>query len=209
LTLVQNFPIVTELKADGKPFTEREARVVYVGGISPERGMREMVEAMSLVRPELKARMTLIGGVRPGFEKTLAQTPGWNLVDYLGPLGRQEVAEQLSRSIAGMVLFLPFRNHVEAQPSKMFEYMSAGLPVIASDFEHWRTIMDPVGCGWNLDPSDPRAIAGAIETAIENRAASEAKGRAGMAAVEQRYNWDVEFKKLVDLYDRLLQQRRA
>ena len=62
----------------------------------------------------------------------VSRLPGWERVDYLGHLDRENCRDVLSRSFAGLVLFHPAPNHVCAYPTKMFEYMMAGIPVIAS-----------------------------------------------------------------------------
>jgi hypothetical protein len=88
----------------------------------------------------------------------------------------------------------------------MFEYMAAGLPVIASDFSLWREIVDGSGCGLLVDPMDPEAIAEAMQWILEHPAESEAMGRRGRQAVKERYNWEQEAKKLIRLYRRLLEK---
>jgi hypothetical protein len=86
----------------------------------------------------------------------------------------------------------------------MFEYMAAGLPVIASDFPLWRQIVDGAGCGLLVDPLDPVAIADAMQWILEHPAGAEAMGRRGRQAVEEKYNWEREAEKLIGLYERLM-----
>jgi glycosyltransferase involved in cell wall biosynthesis len=90
----------------------------------------------------------------------------------------------------------------------MFEYMAAGLPIIASDFPRWRGIIEGSACGILVDPLDPRAIAEAMRWILENPLEATAMGERGRRAVERGYNWNVEATKLIDLYDRLLQNGR-
>lgn len=203
--VVQNFPLIGELSVGGqRPFSERNSEVVYVGSITRVRGLAEVVNSMSLLPESLQARLMLAGEIWPdSFDAELRALPGWNRVEYLGCQNRAQVAALLSRACAAVVTFLPVPNHVEAQPNKLFEYMSAGLPVIASDFPLWRQIIGDTQCGLLVDPADPQAIATAIRWLLEHRAEAEAMGRRGMAAVRQRYNWETESRVLLDFYQRL------
>ena len=100
----------------------------------------------------------------------------------------------------GLVLFRPAPNHLEAQPNKLFEYMSAGLPVIASDFPAWRELVEGTGAGLLVDPDDPQAIAHAIAWILRHPAEAEQMGRRGREAVYRDFNWDREAEKLAACY---------
>jgi glycosyltransferase involved in cell wall biosynthesis len=89
----------------------------------------------------------------------------------------------------------------------MFEYMAAGLPVIASDFPLWRSIVQGAGCGLLVDPQNPMAIRDAIERLLRNPQEAERMGARGREAVRQKYNWPVEEQKLLNLYQELLGAR--
>ena len=102
-------------------------------------------------------------------------------------------------------LLHPKPNYVESQPVKLYEYMTAGLPVIASDFPYWRRIVDEAGCGLLVDPKDPEAIADAIEWLWRNPEEAEEMGKRGREAVFARYNWRAEVPKLLGLYEEILQ----
>lgn len=118
----------------------------------------------------------------------------------MGFLNRSEVAELLSKASAGLVLFHPYPNHIDAQPNKMFEYMSAGLPIISSNFPLWKEIVEGNSCGICVDPLNPTAIREAIEQIIRNPDDAAQMGRNGRSAVESKYNWETESFKLLKFY---------
>jgi glycosyltransferase involved in cell wall biosynthesis len=119
-------------------------------------------------------------------------------------VGREGVREVLGRSVAGLVTFHPLPNHIDAQPNKMFEYMSAGIPVIASDFPLWREIIAGNQCGLCVDPNNPTAIAAAIQYLVLHPHEARRMGENGRKAVLDRYNWSAEEQKLFRLYEDIL-----
>ena len=140
----------------------------------------------------------------PDLEAELRALPGWSQVEYRGWQPRAKIDTLLSESTLGLVLFHPFQNYIEAQPNKLFEYMSAGIPVIASDFPAWRELISTVGCGILVDPLDTQAIADAIQWIFDHAQEAEEMGSRGAAAVRSKYNWHNEEHKLLELYARLI-----
>lgn len=198
---INNFPLPGELEAN-IPWSEKRTEVCYVGGISAVRGIAEMVAAMALTKAG--ARLNLGGKFSEADVKTrVEKMPGWAQVNELGFLSREEVRAVLGRSLAGIVTFLPEPNHIESQPNKMFEYMSAGLPVIGSDFPLWREIIEGNECGLCVDPLDPTKIAAAIDRLVRSPGEARRMGENGRRAVAERYNWSAEEKKLLALYENL------
>jgi glycosyltransferase involved in cell wall biosynthesis len=201
---VQNYPITGELAPvsdDEIPHHRRAPRIAYIGGIQLVRGAREMIEAVGLLSPATQATLVLAGEVYPaGLLDELRDLPGWKSVEFLGVCSRAQVSAELATARMGLVLFHPLRNHVDAQPNKLFEYMSAGLPVVASNFPLWREIVTVGGCGILVDPCNPGEIAEAIRWLLEHPTEAQAMGQRGRLAVEDRFNWSNEAKKLLRFY---------
>jgi len=201
---VSNFPFLDELApaALAADLPSRENAVCYVGGIFLTRGAFSMVRALPLLPG---VRLLLCGRFEDAAtEAALRAEPGWAQVDYLGVLGRAGVREVMARSRAGLVTLLPLPSYLDSLPIKMFEYMSANLPVIASDFPLWRDIVQRHACGLCVDPADPAAIAQAIRQVLDDPAAAQAMGQAGREAVHAHYHWPRAEAELLTLYRELL-----
>ena len=178
---------------------------MFVGAIADVRGAREMVLAIGKVPPAFGARLILAGPISEDeLLVELKQFPGWERVEHHPRQTRPQVARHLDRARAGLVLFHPTGNYIEAYPVKMFEYMAAGIPLIVSNFTLWHSLFDDVGCAIFVDPLDPSALAEAMQWILANPEEAERMGARGREAVQQRFNWDAEAKKLLRFYDGLL-----
>lgn len=200
---INNFPIMGELTLASNDWGQKRNQVCYVGGITAIRGIKELVKAMEQVRSS--ARLQLSGSFsEKAVESEVKGYSGWQNVDELGFVDREGVRDVLARSVAGLVTFLPLPNHIDAQPNKMFEYMSAGVPVIASNFPLWRDIIEGNNCGLCVNPLEPEAISKAIDYLVEHPVEAEEMGKRGKNAVGEKYNWGIEEKRLLQLYQDLL-----
>jgi glycosyltransferase involved in cell wall biosynthesis len=200
---INNYPISDELvPIDNGRFVSRK-RICYIGGITEVRGLKPLICALPMV-PD--TTLVLCGSFQvKEFEAEMRSLPGWAQVDYRGQLDRSGVRKALEESSIGIVTLLPTPAYIDALPVKLFEYMSAGLPVIASNFPLWRRIIDDAGAGLCVDPESPKAIAQAIGNLLESPSEALRMGRAGRKAILEKYNWAREAAKLFSFYKRLHQ----
>lgn len=206
IKLVQNFPIKGELeKAKRKPIKDRSNLVYYVGDIKRSRGTIEMIEAVKIISERKSVKLLLAGRFpeKCGLEEEIRRKYERTLVNLLGIQNRCEIREMLSEVKVGLVVHHPAPNHNEGWPIKLFEYMSAGVPVVASNFPLLKKIVVENQSGLVVDPLNTEAIAEAVLYLLENPEESEKMGLAGKIAVEQVYNWDKEFSRLKKLYREL------
>ena len=199
---VRNFPIADELFAitAERPPTKD---ICYVGSIAGIRGIREMVRALELT--DQPVRLNLVGEFSES--DTAAEVsgyPGWARVNNLGLQDRAGVREALSRSLAGLVILHPTANYLESLPIKLFEYMSAELPVIISDFPLWRKMLARANCALFVDPLNPKAIAQAIDALVTDPKMAAQMGQNGRRLIETQFNWASEESTLLDFYGRIL-----
>ena len=125
------------------------------------------------------------------------------MINFIGKLTREKVNELYGKSRAGIVIYQPAKNHFESQPIKMFEFMAAGLPVIASNFTLWKQIVEDSQCGICVDPTDAIAVKRSCLFLLDNPTEAEKMGKSGYQAVISQYNWNIEERKLLKLYSDL------
>ncbi|WP_445397448.1 glycosyltransferase family 4 protein [Zobellella sp. An-6] len=196
---INNYPLLGELSVDEVDWSKKRGQVTYVGGLGRVRGIHEMVKAMALTKSGVSLAL---GGnfSEEQFEATVRAEDGWEKVDFRGWLNRDGVRKSLHESVVGLVTLHPIINYLDALPVKMFEYMAAGLPVIASDFPLWKKIIEGNQCGFCVDPMDPKMIAEMIDYLATHPEEAEQMGRNGQKAVQEMYNWSIEERKLFDFY---------
>jgi hypothetical protein len=203
---VQNFPVIRELVCtESTPYSQRHPDVAYIGNISERRGFRDMLGAIAALPANLNCRLLLAGRTHSSkLENELLNFHSKNSVTFLGWLDRNGIRELLHKVRIGLVVLHPVSDYVESYPVKMFEYMVAGIPVVASNFPLWREIIEEINCGLLVEPVNPQAIAKAIQWLLEHPQEAEAMGKRGKKAVIEKYNWHKEAEKLTVLYRNIL-----
>jgi glycosyltransferase involved in cell wall biosynthesis len=195
---INNYPILGELYNAN---SIKSNKFCYTGGITEERGIINIVKALK----NIDTTISLAGPVDDeAYLEKMKNLKEWEKINYLGVVTRDKVGEIMSESIAGIVTFLPMPNHINAQPNKIFEYMSSSIPVIGSNFDLWKSIIVDNDCGLCVNPEIPDEIAKAMEYLQKNPEIAKKMGENGQKAVLEKYNWNIEEKKLFKVYKKIL-----
>lgn len=204
--VVANFPplaFADGVKADKKkgPF-----KVIYVGGISEDRGATKIVETIEYLKHE-DIEIHLLGKVdAPSLIELFNSTPR---IKYHGIVPWEEVIKYLVNADVGLILLQPVPAYLYCPGEniiKLFEYMSVGLPIIISNFPKLENMISEINCGVSVDPTDPKAIADSVEFLYSNPDSRKQMGENGKKALIEKYNWEAEQGKLLDIYDKVLDQ---
>jgi glycosyltransferase involved in cell wall biosynthesis len=169
--MVSNLPLHREFAVAGggaPPYRARPNTVIYAGSIRRVRCFWEMVQALALLPSTLDCHMRMVGEIRDpdiiGAADALCQDSRLALVPFQP---YSSLLTEMAAARIGAVLLHPLPNHLDpSRSNKLFEYMAAGIPVIASDLPRWRSIVRGLDCGLVVDPLDPRAIAEAMAHAF-------------------------------------------
>ncbi|MGH7127216.1 MAG: glycosyltransferase family 4 protein, partial [Planctomycetaceae bacterium] len=185
---VRNFADLSADRFDAAtPYRQRGPVLIHASStLAGIRGAREMVAAMERLPG---ARLVLLGEMETRLREELAAISGWKQVDWLGRRPVEELPSHLARARIGLSVLHDLPNYRDALPTKLYEFMAAGLPIVASDFPLWRAEYGPAGCARFVDPRDVEGIADAVRWLLEHPDEAEAMGRRGRQAVESQWNW--------------------
>lgn len=208
--VIHNFPDLQLFKhLHGLHKSVDNKTLVYAGGISRTRGAIEMIQALEYLKDLKNIQLLMIGWFDPQSLKTeLEDLPGYRNVRFLGLLNLEKVYEYLAVSDIGLICAHPEARALVALPVKLFEYMAAGIPVIASNFPLWKKIVEENNCGLCIDPLKPREIANAVAYLISHPNEAKKMGQNGQRAAMEKYNWAAEEKNLLRFYQDLISQSR-
>ena len=211
VALVPNYPeppgIVRARDIRGLPGAdglEADRRIVlYVGGLMAGRGLEQLVDAMAHVEG---AVLVLLGdGVLAASLRHRALAAGIaDRVRVIPPVPSSEVIDVAASADVGVSPIVPScLNYRYSLPNKLFQYMAAGLAVVASDFPQVRDVVEGAACGLVVDTRRPTAIAEAINRILGDPDEARAMGERGRRAVIDRFNWTTSAEALLDVYARL------
>jgi glycosyltransferase involved in cell wall biosynthesis len=176
--------------------TKTKKSVIYVGGMVPIRGIRELVEAFDSLE---EAELWLLGPFgSKDFENSLRRLSGWRNVRYFGVVEPHEIFGYVQKADAGIVTFWPEPNHVKTLATKPFEYMACGLPMIMSDFPYWRDFFGDSSL--YVNPKDPDGIARTVRGLLEDDELLATMGERNRQKSKTEYNWRSERQELFRLY---------
>lgn len=184
--------------------------MLYLGGMERNRGSGLMVEAFARVVREMPAARLLVVGhfMPPELEgEIMAHAARLGIVDAVTLTGRvpfEAIGRYLQQATIGWVTWQPARKNQKNIPTKLFEYMAYGLPVVSSDLPSTRPFVHDGVNGYRVRADSPDAHATAILSLLRDRDYAARLGWAGQMLVQERWNWQEMEKRLLRLVAELL-----
>ncbi|WP_198662071.1 glycosyltransferase [Halorussus litoreus] len=207
---IRNFPLTDKINVSEESPVERthDHVLVYVGGLRENRGLFQMVRLLKGLREQgLDVGLWLVGPFESEadeqrFNRLVKQdevddhvcTFGW--IDYL------DVFDYLAQADVGLAILDPEETE-KTIATKIFEYMYVNLPVVASGTEPTEQYL-PSDCGSMVPYTDTRTQVEVVANILQKKGEGEDEvGANGRRYVEEKYNWNIEKDRLLDLYDSL------
>jgi glycosyltransferase involved in cell wall biosynthesis len=197
--MITNYPIVGKNKEKNENAVNT---ICFAGGISEQWNHDKIIKAIENID---EIEYLLAGNGTDEYIKLLKSLPGWDKVNYVGKIPHADVKDLYSKSVAGMAL--NYSNQAKGEGTlgntKIFEYMETGLPIICTNYKLWQEIIDEYECGICVNPTNENEIAAAISFIVNNKDKARKMGQEGRRAIKEKFNWKVEEKKLLELYEYL------
>jgi glycosyltransferase involved in cell wall biosynthesis len=200
--LLRNLPLLRLINDARRLEMEKEKPIIiYAGLLRRIRGIREIIQALEIIGD--KAELWLLGEWESEeFKKECEYLEGWKHTKYLGFVPLRKVYEYIKVADIGISILYPIENYITSLPTKAFDYMACSLPMVMSDFRYWQEAFGD--CALFANPRDPADIAEKVLYLLDNPDEAEKLGTKGRRSIEEEYNWEVEQRKLTDIYEKVL-----
>lgn len=144
--LIGNAPV--KIVKNTVPIKESELRLVYLGGISLDRGLTKMISLINEINKKIPAKLWLIGPqINDSSIKDAMNEKSFEFVEYLGLLDQKVAFGWVEKAHFGLILLNDVADYKDTSPNKIFEYMMSGTPFVATSFPNWENQLEAVECG--------------------------------------------------------------
>jgi glycosyltransferase involved in cell wall biosynthesis len=199
LTVVEHSQMIREELQLDKPWPI----ILYQGGLQQGRGLERLVD----VAPQVKnAYFVFIGGGRleNGLKDRARSLQLESRVHFIPTVALQELPYYTASADIGVQpIENTCLNHFSTDSNKLFEYVVAGLPVVASSLPEIRTVVRKHDLGLLVQPGNTGELAAALHKLVADSALREHYHSNASRAAKQ-LNWEEQEHGLVELYENLL-----
>ncbi len=208
--LLRNLPRLEIFEAAIQKQLPKLDRIIYVGGLTIVRGAKLMVEIMAeLQSTHRNTKLLLLGPfnephVEHDVKKYIEKLELTDKIEHIQFVPHHDVADYIVQSKIGLI---PWQKNEQMLrmvfPNKVFEYMACGIPLVASDLPSLQYILNKSGGGKLVKAENAKAHARAIAMLLENVEKCNELGQKGREFVKKEFNWEIEAKILIELYNKL------
>jgi glycosyltransferase involved in cell wall biosynthesis len=193
-------PNTTYVPDQATPY-DGQARVVYVGHMSPDRGAAEMVGLAELVHPD-GITVELIGSADAQARALIEPARDAGILRWHGYTPNDEAMLITDGALAGLSLLQDDPNLRHSMPTKVAEYMARGVPVITTPLPLAADLVERSGCGFIVPFGDPAAAAEAVRALQKDPPLRDAMGTRGHQDAAQFLRWPEDARAFVAQLER-------
>ncbi len=215
VTVVRNFPIYQGVQKSDKlrqylGLGSQVRIALYQGYLQPDRGLDRLIEAAEFLEPNIIIVMMGKdkGTTKSRLEALIASKGMANRVKIIPPVPYAELLSWTASADIGLIILpMDFSLAVLMMlPNKLFEYLMAGLPVLASPTIAISDVIKPYGVGQIVTSLAPEDVGAAINAMLADSSALARMRRNALEAAHQEFYWEKESTQLIQLYHNILER---
>lgn len=202
--VILNYPLDADFKQEFsiEQYSSRKEGVVYLGAITLDRGLDQLQGLATALNGRFSVGVAGPDNDRYALDARLA---AGDLVHW-GQIDRNLVPEFLDQFRVGVAILRPLPIYTSEIPTKLYEYMARGLPIVASDFDGNAALLKASGAGLVVDPLDADDVLNKVEKLLGDPKAAHSAGQAGLRHVRAHYSWDSEAVRYVGRIEAIASQ---
>ncbi len=196
---------------DEPPFCNKKFIVMYHGALSQSRGLQETVKAIGLLkssRPDIVFFILGDGKAKSKLELSIRELNLGNNVFIHKPVPYEDVPKYIASCHIGILPFPNLNWWRVSSPLKLMEYLAMGKPVIVTDIEAHREVLNNSPCGIFIKSNNPEEIAQGIIKAYTLKNKLKEIGKVGREIVGHDYTWKKQADNLINFLESL-QRKKA
>lgn len=195
-----NTPNELKYERDEKFFT-----LIYIGGISFHRGLQYIINGMSLLVPDLPVRLWIAGDGKysPIIKDQVRKLSLQKFVEFFGMVSKEKTEDLMKKADLGLIPHIRSEQSDNSSPNKLFEYMAAGLPVLASDCISVKRVLAETEAGRTYIFDSPTDFKRVLKRLYDEKGKSVIFASNGTKAIREKYNWEQSSVSLLTLYSGL------
>ena len=190
--IIENYPSSEQFRN-----TESDEELVYIGTLTEERGILQMVQAFKMLN---RGKLTIVGKFwQPKYEIEVKEAAKGANIEFVDQVPYTDVPKYIERARAGLCVLKDIDRHKNCIPSKFLEYMLAAKPMIVTDI--WKPFIAASGAGTMVRYNDIEVLASCMLESFDFPDDYVEMGKNGYDyAIANNMTWEAKEKQLLDFY---------
>jgi len=183
-----------------------DAIIGRIGSIYHNNGVEELVDAFKILLEKYpRVRLLLAGKVAPKYQATLDSliAPIREHVDQTGAFSFSDMPRLYGQTDISVMLYVRNEHFTNVTPTKFFDSMASGVPLVTSDIGGLREIVERHDCGVVVDETDTESVCAGLERLILNPELRRTLAENGLRLATEKFNWEAQEARLLEIYDNL------
>ena len=206
VTVIPNYPTVNDFPLLKKEKVNDEINLLYVGGLTEERGLRVMIEAFKIIKSQIHAKLTLVGGFYDEklekWAKDFDEKNGLG-INWCGWVNYQDLAPHFSKATIGLCLLQNQERYNRAIATKIYEYLIMGIPVLSSNGYLVEKLIERGKCGKAVNATKVQEVAEGIMELL-NDDKLDLRSEKYINYARRKFVWERREEKLLKVVNELV-----